>query len=130
MLEEVSARLRAQEMGETLLERVIAHLGKIAQGGYKRITNTQVMGDLRIVFARISVDLLQPDFVIMDEFQRFRYLLESDGLSETGAPYKQVFLAVMKCGFYSFPPHPIKCIPPWKKSMNYPWTSIMRNFSM
>ncbi len=32
MLEEVSARLRAQEMGETLLERVIAHLGKIAQG--------------------------------------------------------------------------------------------------
>ena len=30
------------------------------------------------MFARISVSMLEPDLVIMDEFQRFKFLLSSD----------------------------------------------------
>ncbi len=42
-----------------------------------------VMGKLRRLFAEISVDLLNPDLVIMDEFQRFRSLIQEDNPSET-----------------------------------------------
>lgn len=35
------------------------------------------------MFARISVSMLEPDLVIMDEFQRFKFLLSSDD-SELG----------------------------------------------
>ena len=37
-----------------------------------------IINDLRRAFAKVSVDMLEPDFVIMDEFQRFRSLLSSD----------------------------------------------------
>ena len=37
---------------------------------------------LRIMFADISLDKLDPDLIIMDEFQRFKYLLNSDENSE------------------------------------------------
>lgn len=42
-----------------------------------------VMGKLRRLFAEISVDLLNPDLVIMDEFQRFRSLIKVDHSNET-----------------------------------------------
>lgn len=42
-----------------------------------------VMSKLRRLFAEISVDLLNPDLVIMDEFQRFRSLIREDNPSET-----------------------------------------------
>lgn len=41
------------------------------------------MNKLRVMFARISVSMLEPDLVIMDEFQRFKFLLSSDD-SELG----------------------------------------------
>ncbi len=37
-----------------------------------------ILRDLRMMFAEISVGMLQPDLAIMDEFQRFRYLIESE----------------------------------------------------
>jgi hypothetical protein len=37
-----------------------------------------------MLFARISVDFLNPDIVIMDEFQRFKFLITADAESETG----------------------------------------------
>ena len=43
----------------------------------------QSMNKLRVMFARISVSMLEPDLVIMDEFQRFKFLLSSDD-SELG----------------------------------------------
>lgn len=43
-----------------------------------------IISKLRIMFAEISVEMLQPDFVIMDEFQRFKFLLSSDDESDTG----------------------------------------------
>ena len=46
-------------------------------------SNYYVMNKLRVMFARISVSMLEPDLVIMDEFQRFKFLLSSDD-SELG----------------------------------------------
>ena len=40
------------------------------------------INDLRRAFAKVCVDMLNPDFVIMDEFQRFRSLIADDD-SET-----------------------------------------------
>lgn len=47
---------------------------------------------LRKVFAEISLDMMDPDLVIMDEFQRFRNLIdESDADSETNMLIKKFF---------------------------------------
>jgi hypothetical protein len=43
----------------------------------------RTINKLRKMFAEISVDLLNPDLVIMDEFQRFRSLIQEDNSSET-----------------------------------------------
>ena len=42
----------------------------------------RAINDLRRAFAKVCVDMLNPDFVIMDEFQRFRSLI-ADNDSET-----------------------------------------------
>jgi len=36
----------------------------------------ELIADLRVQLAQVSVETLQPDLVILDEFQRFRYLLD------------------------------------------------------
>lgn len=43
-----------------------------------------IIGKLRVMFAQISLDRLEPDLVIMDEFQRFKYLISADTETETG----------------------------------------------
>ncbi len=50
-----------------------------------------VVSDLRRIFARISVEKLEPDLVIMDEFQRFRTLLELEADSEEGLLARRFF---------------------------------------
>ena len=40
--------------------------------------------ELRKIFTEISLERLDPDLIIMDEFQRFRYLLESNVSSDMG----------------------------------------------
>lgn len=49
---------------------------------YKIYKNNDILTELRTIFAKISLDKLQPDLVIMDEFQNFRQLLNAE--SETG----------------------------------------------
>lgn len=50
----------------------------------ERVGHNEIIGQLRVIFAKISLERLEPDFVIMDEFQRFKYLLNSDTDTETG----------------------------------------------
>lgn len=45
-------------------------------------SNNDILTELRTIFAQISLDKLEPDLVIMDEFQNFRQLLHAE--SETG----------------------------------------------
>ena len=43
-----------------------------------------LIGRLRLMFAEVSVEMLEPDLVIMDEFQRFKNLIDSNKDTETG----------------------------------------------
>ena len=57
----------------------------IRDNGYKRISGTySLLNKLRMMFARIGVERMQPDLVILDEFQRFKFLISQDITSETG----------------------------------------------
>lgn len=59
---------------------VIKKEGKLG----KRVNGaTKVIQKLRKMMAEISVDLIDADLVIMDEFQRFPELINADGQSET-----------------------------------------------
>ena len=70
-----------------ILDDLIAHLD-----GYGDESKQAIIQKLRKVFAMISVDMLQPDLVIMDEFQRFKYLIDSElRESETGILVEKFF---------------------------------------
>ena len=85
MLNKLSVELREPVEGNvTYLDLVIGMCKNIEKYGYKKQNNTYVIGKLRVLFAKISLDKLEPDLVIMDEFQRFKYLINSDPESETG----------------------------------------------
>ena len=75
---------KKQENGNTVLKELIEHCKAIKNNDNKRINCNRLIGKLRVIFARISLDKLEPDLVIMDEFQRFKYLINSDADSETG----------------------------------------------
>lgn len=71
---------RADEEGASPLDRFATLLesGWRAAGrnGEWREASWRLVGRLRRILARESVHLLEPDLVIMDEFQRFRHLLD------------------------------------------------------
>ncbi|MFT4293810.1 MAG: hypothetical protein QM582_00155 [Micropruina sp.] len=58
---------------ETLIGDVLRH--RVVRKGNAEDVRS-LIDDLRTTLARESVDLLQPDLVILDEFQRFRHLLD------------------------------------------------------
>ena len=89
MQSRISSFLQAND--HELLHDLINHLNRIKANKYKWIRSGKILGRLRVMFAQISIDLLDPDFVIMDEFQRFKYLLESDQSSETGMLAQRFF---------------------------------------
>lgn len=91
MLAETARRMTDSATGESLLAMLIHHCQQIADNGYKLIKGTEIIGRLRVMFAQISIDLLQPDFVIMDEFQRFKYLIDSSEDTETGMLARRFF---------------------------------------
>lgn len=73
---------------ETALDKEVINLcQQVRSNGGKRGGGPDVystIGRLRMLFAQISVDFLNPDLVIMDEFQRFKSLISADVESETG----------------------------------------------
>ena len=75
---------KKQENGTTVLSELIEHCKEIKANHNKRVSCNKLIYKLRTVFARISLDKLEPDLVIMDEFQRFKYLIKADENSETG----------------------------------------------
>ncbi len=58
---------------EELIGRAVSHRGVRPEDGE---SVQSLVGDLRTTLARESVGLLEPDLVILDEFQRFRHLLD------------------------------------------------------
>ena len=70
--------------GQSYLDAIKALCLAIRLNQGKRVGENAIIGQLRVIFAKISLEKLEPDLVIMDEFQRFRYLLKADPESEVG----------------------------------------------
>ncbi|MBQ4059626.1 MAG: DEAD/DEAH box helicase family protein [Lachnospiraceae bacterium] len=85
MVKKVTEELNVNvEKNVTVQDLVVSMCNLIEKNNYKRQNNNYVIGKLRVLFAKISLDKLEPDLVIMDEFQRFKYLINSDPETETG----------------------------------------------
>lgn len=67
-----------------LKEELSNILEDMKNGGEGPNTYYYIIHKLRGMMAQISIDFLEPDLVIMDEFQRFRELINSDENSEVG----------------------------------------------
>jgi len=67
-----------------LLASIIEKCEAINQGESARSNVYWIIGKLRLMMAKISLEFLQPDLVIMDEFQRFRDLITAETDSEIG----------------------------------------------
>ena len=79
--------------GATYLEMLRHLCQRIKHSGNRRVKDNSIIGKLRVMFAQISLDKLEPDLVIMDEFQRFKYLIHSDPDTETGMLAAKFFKA-------------------------------------
>lgn len=85
MINKVTEELNVVVEENIMIKELLISMCKlIEKNGYKRQKNNYVIGKLRVLFAKISLDKLEPDLVIMDEFHRFKYLINSDPESETG----------------------------------------------
>ena len=85
MTAEVSKGLAGVDKdGNTLLEQVIAKCKELRRKNHKDVKIYDVINKLRYLFAGISLEKLEPDLVIMDEFQRFKYLIKSESDTELG----------------------------------------------
>lgn len=63
------------ELRSKLSDELKAKIIEAAQNGTEGAERTEIIGALRHIFAEISVGMLDPDLIIMDEFQRFDSLL-------------------------------------------------------
>lgn len=73
----------AYDQERPILDELAEHLSK-RESGDSPYKDAVILNALRVMFARVSTSMLNPDLVIMDEFQRFKFLLNSDQESETG----------------------------------------------
>ena len=75
-----------------IFNTLIQHIEEIRRREELSESHNSVLMKLRRMFAEISVDMLKPDLVIMDEFQRFKYLIDSEALAtEAGVIAKKLF---------------------------------------
>lgn len=85
MLEKLSAEMNEiWEDDMTYMKGLKNLCSRIRKNNGERVSDNGIIGQLRVIFAKISLERLEPDLVIMDEFQRFKYLLNSAPDSETG----------------------------------------------
>lgn len=76
----------------SILKTLVKHLIELRNHEYPSESDNSVLMKLRRMFAEISVRMLQPDLVIMDEFQRFKYLIDSTTQeTEAGVIAKKFF---------------------------------------
>ena len=72
-----------KKLSNEVLPETINDLVNMAQtNSWTYSTVIKIVNQLRKVFAKLSLDELQPDLVVMDEFQRFSHLLNTEYQSE------------------------------------------------
>ncbi|WP_423798192.1 DEAD/DEAH box helicase [Neobacillus sp. SAB-20_R2A] len=91
ILGKVEAYLSHQEDLLPEIIQICVDIKKDGQRG-KRVNGAlHVIHKIRKMMAEISMDLMDADLVIMDEFQRFKELINNDGESETALLAKKFF---------------------------------------
>ena len=84
MVKKVSRGLKVKNPeGKILLYDLIEKCKEVKKSG-KAENIYEIIGRLRYLFAGISLEKLEPDLVILDEFQRFKYLLQTESDTEMG----------------------------------------------
>lgn len=73
--EKIAERLEANQLFADLSDRLVQYLDDESNDWNEK---TYILTKLRVVFAQISIEELEPDLVIMDEFQRFSSLIEDN----------------------------------------------------
>lgn len=92
-----SADRRAREQGKAGLKKRWNELCETFRYSRKywpddlRADRRKLVGDLRALLARACVDQLEPDLVILDEFQRFKHLLNPEEGGEAARLAKALF---------------------------------------
>ncbi|MBO7451619.1 MAG: hypothetical protein J6U54_14735 [Clostridiales bacterium] len=75
-----------------VLDALVNHIKEKKLGVQPTESGNSILRRIRVMFAEISVGMLQPDLVIMDEFQRFKYLIDADSEeTENGMIAKRFF---------------------------------------
>lgn len=93
MVKKVSRGLKTKNIeGKTLLDDLIGKCKEVKKSG-KAEKAYEIIGRLRYLFAGISLEKLEPDLVILDEFQRFKYLLQTESDTEMGMLANKFFNA-------------------------------------
>ena len=67
-----------------IFDVLIKHIQEIKNNEPHTRSDSYVLNKLRRMFAEMSVNMLQPDLVIMDEFQRFRSLIDAEAQETEG----------------------------------------------
>lgn len=76
---------------ETFLEIKKELIENFSHGDVAHLDSTRIINLLRRIFADLSLSMLEPDLIIMDEFQRFSSLLDYNDESEQSAIVKKFF---------------------------------------
>ena len=84
MLEHVPEELGYFSDNILLSDALICYLKALRYNQRSGIRSRDIIAKLRIAFAKVSLSKLEPDIVIMDEFQRFRFLINADPESDLG----------------------------------------------
>jgi len=94
MIEHLSKDLRKKWHDDiTYLDGLEDLCQAIRDNDGERVNEDGIIGYIRIIFAKISLEKLEPDLVIMDEFQRFRFLLDASDDSDLGMLKNKFFNA-------------------------------------
>ena len=66
-------------------------IDNFTNGDVANLDSTRIINSLRRIFADLSLSMLQPDLIMMDEFQRFSSLLDYNDESEQSVIVKKFF---------------------------------------
>lgn len=93
MITHVSEELVVDSGDGSLLSMIIRYFESKKNKSTTGIRANDLIAKLRVAFAKVSLGKLEPDIVIMDEFQRFKFLLKADPESDLGLLVNRFFEA-------------------------------------
>lgn len=79
-LKDITTRIKKYDKKHKIIDELNEYLVRNS-AKQKGENDTLIISKLRQMFAEISVEMLEPDLIIMDEFQRFKFMLNTENES-------------------------------------------------